>query len=550
MRNFHPRKFLRQLFGRTTAPDISVVIPVYNALPYFQTCLDHLVGQQIDLDRLEIVVVSDGSTDGSIRLAKRYRRRLFWRQPHLFQIAELPHFGGPALARNWGIEHARGRYLFFCDSDDWLNPEACRRLVRHADRWHSDTLFGRFETTQRYYRVRLFERKNEAKVDIFNHRLFRTQIACRLFRRQFLLDNQIRFPAQLVLGEDMFFMIEVYGLAKVISIAGDYPYYHSEEYETSLTRKNVTDLAPLKRYFELWPAHVRKYIDWSRAGEFTYTKLVKHLVLQLQYLLKCGLSLESVLAPAAQAVKQLYRPDKVRAGAYFDLRQKLCAQYLLQTDHAQAGLVKALLQGPLQLSFSGKGEDLTLTAQLPAPWQETRLEVGAIDFAFCKQLKLEECALDGSVLCMAGCARLAPGLDQGDLVMEAVVDSKPTSAPQQFISLSTEVAPAHSAQDCAPDCTLGRDLGFETSERRFSACLDLSPLLAQVGPQRGLSVRFRLVVAAVDLRINLLESCLDGPAQSFFKEQTNSELDGARLKTQITKKEFCRINLEATVATI
>ncbi|WBP88677.1 glycosyltransferase family 2 protein [Kitasatospora cathayae] len=119
-----------------TVPDVTVVVAVYNTMPYLTACLDSLVGQSLAPGRLEAVVVDDGSTDGGEALLDEYAAR----HPELFRVVHQPNSGGPAGPANRGLAMARGRYVLFLGADDRLGPEALERLVAAADAWGSDVV--------------------------------------------------------------------------------------------------------------------------------------------------------------------------------------------------------------------------------------------------------------------------------------------------------------------------------------------------------------------------------------------------------------------------
>ncbi|MFJ7277501.1 glycosyltransferase family 2 protein [Kitasatospora sp. NPDC098663] len=119
-----------------TGPDVTVVVAVYNTMPYLTACLDSLVGQTLAPGRLEVVVVDDGSTDGGEAVLDDYAAR----HPGLFRVVHQANSGGPAAPTNRGLALARGRYVLFLGADDWLGAEALERLVTAADAWGSDVL--------------------------------------------------------------------------------------------------------------------------------------------------------------------------------------------------------------------------------------------------------------------------------------------------------------------------------------------------------------------------------------------------------------------------
>lgn len=100
---------------------VSVIIPVYNAEQYLAQCLDGVVNQT--LGELEIILVNDGSTDGSQRLMRKYQKR-----DARIQIVDQEN-QGPAMARNAGLRLAKGEYLAFLDADDFFAPEMLETLL-------------------------------------------------------------------------------------------------------------------------------------------------------------------------------------------------------------------------------------------------------------------------------------------------------------------------------------------------------------------------------------------------------------------------------------
>ncbi|WP_448060787.1 glycosyltransferase family 2 protein [Cellulomonas hominis] len=102
------------------SPVLSVVVPAYNAEPYLARALDSLMG----FDDVEILVVDDGSTDGTAALARAYVDRY----PGLVRLLRKPN-GGHGSAINTGLDHARGEYLKVVDADDWLDRDAFAQVL-------------------------------------------------------------------------------------------------------------------------------------------------------------------------------------------------------------------------------------------------------------------------------------------------------------------------------------------------------------------------------------------------------------------------------------
>lgn len=94
---------------------LSIVIPFYNAEPTLRRCLDSIVAQQLPADEVEVILVNDGSTDGSMSLCEAYAMRHPW-----MRILNTWH-QGQGHARNYGMDAARGKYVMFVDADDALS---------------------------------------------------------------------------------------------------------------------------------------------------------------------------------------------------------------------------------------------------------------------------------------------------------------------------------------------------------------------------------------------------------------------------------------------
>ncbi|PWU47459.1 glycosyl transferase [Micromonospora globispora] len=207
-----------------TAPDVSVIIPVYNTLPYLRACLDSLLAQTIGADRMEIVAVDDGSTDGSGRLLDR----LAARHPGLVKVLHQANSGGPAAPCNRGLELATGRYVFFLGSDDHLGPEALERLVAAADRYGSDVVLGRVVGVNgRHVFSDVFAAGNAVDVDLFDSALPWSLANTKLFRRELIDRHGLRFPEDMPVLSDQPFTLAACYRARRISVLADYDYYHA-----------------------------------------------------------------------------------------------------------------------------------------------------------------------------------------------------------------------------------------------------------------------------------------------------------------------------------
>src|SRR5690606_37960744 len=113
---------------------LSVIIPVYNVEKYVAQCLDSVLDQNFEPNDYEIIVVNDGSTDGSLAIVQDYANK----HKHIKLIDKKN--GGVGSARNCGMDHAQGKYIYFIDSDDYLIPNCLNVLVDTCERHKLDVL--------------------------------------------------------------------------------------------------------------------------------------------------------------------------------------------------------------------------------------------------------------------------------------------------------------------------------------------------------------------------------------------------------------------------
>ena len=118
------------------SPTISLILPVYNAEAYLPTALDSILAQTFR--DFEVILVNDGSTDGSLDICRRYAR-----QESRFLVIDTPN-GGVSKSRNLALDRAQGTYLQFMDADDWLSPDAMEVLAHTAASTGADLVISHF----------------------------------------------------------------------------------------------------------------------------------------------------------------------------------------------------------------------------------------------------------------------------------------------------------------------------------------------------------------------------------------------------------------------
>lgn len=166
-------------------PKVSVIVPFYNVEGYIEKCLETLVNQT--LQDIEIILINDGSQDRSIHIVQKFIQRY----PNKIVYLEKEN-GGLSDARNFGIPHAKGEYIAFLDSDDYVEKDMYEKLYEIAKKENSDMVqcnfYWEYPDKRKEGEMLIYDNKNKmlenARVEAWN----------KLIKREILEKTDIRFP--------------------------------------------------------------------------------------------------------------------------------------------------------------------------------------------------------------------------------------------------------------------------------------------------------------------------------------------------------------------
>ena len=212
------------------APVLSVIIPVYNREKLIARCLESVVHQTFE--NYEIIIVDDGSTDGSVDIVKQY---MLYYSDKIHLIQQQNH--GAAMARNHGLRTAQGEYITFVDSDDYIELDAFRKMYDKAVSQNADIVCaplnmivdGNKKIIGKYRGADGCTEKILTTVT--------TNLYNKFISRALLSDTQIEIP-DFILGEDTAFVVALMTWAKKICYL-DYAYYYYELSASSLSNENI-----------------------------------------------------------------------------------------------------------------------------------------------------------------------------------------------------------------------------------------------------------------------------------------------------------------------
>jgi glycosyltransferase involved in cell wall biosynthesis len=203
------------------SPRVTVVVPTFNSGGHLASLISSLDQQSLPPTEFEVVLVDDGSTDGTERLIDRIAEV----RPNV-RSAHIPPSGWPGKPRNVGLDLARGDFVFFVDHDDFIGTEALERMTNYGREHGSDVVIGREVRIGRGPWDPALFMENQPRVDRSWGPLWGLLTPHKMFRRRFLVDAGIRFPEGPRRLEDHVFLVRAYFAATTISVLGDYSCYY------------------------------------------------------------------------------------------------------------------------------------------------------------------------------------------------------------------------------------------------------------------------------------------------------------------------------------
>lgn len=245
---------------------VSVCVPVYNVASSLEVCLDSIINQT--LQDIEIICVDDGSTDNSLEILERYREK----DGRIVVIHKEN--GGLPSARNAALDVAKGEYVGFVDSDDFIQDNMYERLYGvateekcdvvicganiypdepRAPQWYYDTLSPSERLYEEYTPDLLYSCVDTSPF------LWRTMI-----RRSLIEENNLRLDEEITLGEDKAFQAKIYPHANRIKVIGDKLYNYNWFRTDSLMEKDTRKVSDKKGRL-----HSKLILSIVKSGDFS-----------------------------------------------------------------------------------------------------------------------------------------------------------------------------------------------------------------------------------------------------------------------------------------
>lgn len=207
---------------------ISVIIPIYNTEKFLEETLDSVLNQTM-IEDIEVLMLDDGSTDNSKYIIDKYAAE--HDNFYAFHNKNM----GSGCERNFGIKHAKGEYIHFLDSDDYIIPTAYEKLYELAKSDDYDFVMAnatKFTENSNWKDVlyintfrNIHEKITSTNIKEMPNLAYNACCWDKIIKRDFLLENDIYFPEMNVITQDIPFMIKLHCLAKSVGILDEYLFY-------------------------------------------------------------------------------------------------------------------------------------------------------------------------------------------------------------------------------------------------------------------------------------------------------------------------------------
>ena len=223
-------------------PLVSVIIPVYNAEKYLKECVDSVIIQTYE--KLDIVLVDDGSKDNSLKICNKY-----YKNDERVQVIRKEN-GGPMSACIAGVQAAKGEYFMFMDSDDWIDIDTIEELVGKTSQNKKEMICSNYIIEKANQSIPI---KQSMKPGVYDRTAIEKQLfpvilgneerrihgsrCMKLISRELIINNLAHTDLNVTMGEDLYLIFLAILDAERIVVVEDGYYYHYRFVDSSLVHR-------------------------------------------------------------------------------------------------------------------------------------------------------------------------------------------------------------------------------------------------------------------------------------------------------------------------
>lgn len=299
---------------------VSVIVPIYNAEKYLSRCIESIQMQK--LKEIEIILINDGSTDNSLEICKKYAK-----DDNRIKIIDKSN-EGVSTARNIGIETAIGEYIGFVDSDDWIQYDMYSSMYETVSKTQSYICMCNYYSEQSDNIIPIslnLGSKQLNKNEIVNCLILNMigpknlnnnsstimgSVWRLIINRKFILQNQLRFPLNIPIMEDLLFCINALLKCNHVAIDNGFYYYYCNNPTSAIRSHNKEIINIHKMVYDELEQIIKK------EGIFT----VAELQMNIRYLDLCINSIgfeicgsnNKAMKQKISAINEICGDDKLR----------------------------------------------------------------------------------------------------------------------------------------------------------------------------------------------------------------------------------------------
>lgn len=226
--------------------DISFIIPAYNVEAFIERCLNSIFFQNVDESRYEVIVIDDGSSDGTVGLLKQMQ------EIHTNLQVVSQRNSGPSVARNKGIELSKGEYIWFIDSDDYIVEGSITKLSDLISKYSMDILYFTYNEVDMDGCL-----KNGGKQPVTKNKMvsgkqalkegfYPTSVCLALWNREHLWSHTLQFNSDIMYAEDSLFSFQALAQSHKVMFVDDANYVYEKREGSSTTKKGKEKLLKQK----------------------------------------------------------------------------------------------------------------------------------------------------------------------------------------------------------------------------------------------------------------------------------------------------------------
>ena len=259
---------------------VSIIVPIYNAENTLEKCVDSLLSQSYE--NIEVLLINDGSNDNSYLICKEYSKK----DGRVRVFSDINH--GVSYARNQGLIHAKGEYITFVDSDDYVKKDLVESLFERMSISNADLIVSDFNNKNEIKDFCVNIAKENIKQIMFlftNYLLFGPMQ--KLYKTDLIGD--IRFPENYQYGEDLLFNLEYLKKAKTVSYINRQLYVYCIR-ENSLSTTIRWDMYENDMYLHI------KLLEWFKEKDLWYLNVEGYVA-------------NRVLDTTINSICLMFRPD-------------------------------------------------------------------------------------------------------------------------------------------------------------------------------------------------------------------------------------------------